>query len=238
MKIVSYLQALVPVYTVTNFWFLPMLTHLFSYIVVLGPYFGCWGSLFHKIWVLIGSLSQSLGVLISFGDSEDGSTNIPLTIILISQVREAQYGGDQEEHLLHLRSWEERLWQQECDFWGEFFLTSGSKGTNVNVPLFYPGSCQQGTQHVELSLVHRLDKGDIFYRKTWFPILPLPQVKDPTEFTGPESYVHSMVKVNVNCRQLKCICPPRVLLTTYSLLRTDALTGSHACEPFPWRSTT
>ena len=139
---------------------------------------------------------------------EDGSTNIPLTIILISQVREAQYGGDQEEHLLYLRSWEERLWQQECDFWGEFFLTSGSKGTNVNVPHSYPGSCQQGTQHVELSLVHRLDKGDIFYMKTWFPILPLPQVKDPTEFTGPESYVHSMVKVNVNCRQLKCIYLP------------------------------
>ena len=44
-----------------------MLTHKFSYIVFLGPYFGCWGSLFHKKWVLIGSLSQSLGVLISFG---------------------------------------------------------------------------------------------------------------------------------------------------------------------------
>ena len=45
MRIVSYLQALVLVYTVTNFLFLPMLTHQFSYILVLGPYFGCWGSL-------------------------------------------------------------------------------------------------------------------------------------------------------------------------------------------------
>ena len=59
-QIVSYLQALVPVYT------------QFSYIVVLGPYFGCWRSLwglYFKRWVLIRSLSQSLGVLISFGGS-------------------------------------------------------------------------------------------------------------------------------------------------------------------------
>ena len=61
-QIVSYLQALVPVYT------------QFSYIVVLGPYSGCWGSLLgpyftKKKLVLIGSLSQSLGVFISFRDS-------------------------------------------------------------------------------------------------------------------------------------------------------------------------
>ena len=41
---------------------------------LLGPHFGCWGSLlgpyFTKKGVLIGSLSQSLGVLISFRDSE------------------------------------------------------------------------------------------------------------------------------------------------------------------------
>ena len=41
-------------------------------------------------------------------------------------------------------------------------MTSESQGTNVNVPLFYTGSCQQGTQHVELSLVHRLDKGLLY----------------------------------------------------------------------------
>ena len=32
------------------------------------------GSLFHKKWVLIGSLSQSLGVLISFRDSGSASS--------------------------------------------------------------------------------------------------------------------------------------------------------------------
>ena len=39
--------------------------------MLTGPYFGCWGSLlgpyFIKKWILIGSLSQSLGVLNSFG---------------------------------------------------------------------------------------------------------------------------------------------------------------------------
>ena len=53
-----------------------MLTHKFSYIVVLGPYFGYWVSLLGpystKKWVLIGSLPQSLGVFISFRDSETG----------------------------------------------------------------------------------------------------------------------------------------------------------------------
>ena len=69
MKIVSYLQALVPVYTVTNFNFYLCLRinfHTSSFWVLIlaavGPY-----------WVLIsqknGSLSQSLGVFISFRGS-------------------------------------------------------------------------------------------------------------------------------------------------------------------------
>ena len=32
-------------------------------------------------------------------------------------------------------------------------------GTDGHIVTFYPGSCQQGAQHVELSVVHRLDKG-------------------------------------------------------------------------------
>ena len=47
----------------------------------MGPYFGCFGSslgpYFTKEWVLFGSLSQSLGVFISFrgsgNDDDDGN---------------------------------------------------------------------------------------------------------------------------------------------------------------------
>ena len=89
----TYLQASVPVYTVGKFWFWPMLTHKFPYVVVLGPYFDCWGSLLGpyctKKWVLIGSLSQSLGVFISFRDSANlipVTPPIPLSLLSVTHV--------------------------------------------------------------------------------------------------------------------------------------------------------
>ena len=60
-------------------WQILIFTYAYTLIFIhrrLGPYFGCWGSFlgphFTKNWVLIGSLSQSLGVFISFGGSEYG----------------------------------------------------------------------------------------------------------------------------------------------------------------------
>ena len=84
----------------------------------------------------------------------------------------------------------------------------------------YPGSCQQGAQHVELSVVHCLDKGDNFN------LIPL----ITNSMIGERS--HRVHRARELCpldgegkgifqsSHLKCI------------FRTGAWTGFHACEPY------
>ena len=72
------IHIVVPGYTVDKFWFLPVLTRQ------LGPYFT-------KSWVPIGSLSQSLGVPISFRDSATG--HIITTFCAGAERQESRYSG-------------------------------------------------------------------------------------------------------------------------------------------------
>ena len=73
-----------------------MFTHCYSYILVLGPYFGCFGSLLGPYFTKKnGSLSQSLGVHISFGCSVNGDCGLknvgllrgtaPLMVIFVQE---------------------------------------------------------------------------------------------------------------------------------------------------------
>ena len=58
------------------------------------------------------------------------------------------------------------------------------------------------------------------------------KVKDPTEFTGPESYVHEMVKVS----QLVLRTSKRIVISLRIFSpRNGAWSGSPGCAPSRWR---
>ena len=92
-----------------------------------------------------------------------------------SQNWENKQGGNYQEHLLYLWSWAKGLFVR-ASLWHPIIKTFFQAFDNKNVTF---------EEHIrsEHNMWHYL----------YFIVLI--KVKDPTEFTGPESYVHQMVKV-------------------------------------------